>query len=69
MLAGAQELPQLPDLILRNGDPGSQSLLKPEGIFVFEHGKQYDFSSHPCFIDHRAYGSVNFTLFASSPRG
>ena len=64
-----KELPQLPDLILRNGDPGSQSLLKPDGIFVFEHGKQYDFSSHPCFIDHRAYGSVNFTLFASSPRG
>ena len=64
-----KELPQLPDLILRNGDPGSQPLLKPDGILVFEHGKQYDFSSHPCFIDHRAYGSVNFTLFASSPRG
>lgn len=64
-----KELPQLPDLILRNGDPDSQPLLKPDGIFVFEHGKQYDFSSHPCFIDHRAYGSVNFTLFASSPRG
>ena len=30
-----KELPQLPDLILRNGDPGSQSLLKPDGIFVF----------------------------------
>ena len=64
-----KELPQIPDLILRNGAPGSQPLLKPDGILVFEHGKQYDFSSHPWFIDHRAYGSVNFTLFASSPRG
>ncbi len=52
-----KELPQIPDLILEGG------LLKEEGILVFEHGKNYDFSSHPRFLEHRSYGSVNFSLF------
>lgn len=51
------ELAEIPDLVLSKG------LLKQEGIFVFEHGKNHDFSQHSCFVDHRAYGSVNFTLF------
>ena len=34
-----------------------------DGIFVFEHGKDYDFSQHPHFVEHRSYGSVNFSLF------
>ncbi len=38
-------------------------LLKPEGIFVLEHGKNYDFSQEPHFVEHRSYGSVNFSLF------
>lgn len=38
-------------------------LLNPEGLFVFEHGKQNDFSAHPNFVEHRAYGSVNFSIF------
>lgn len=38
-------------------------LLKEDGVFVFEHGKQYDFSQHPNFVEHRAYGSVNFSIF------
>lgn len=38
-------------------------LLNEGGIFLFEHGKQYDFSTHPNFVEHRAYGSVNFTIF------
>lgn len=33
------------------------------GLFVLEHGKDLDFSSHPRFVEHRAYGSVNFSLF------
>ena len=41
----------------------NSSLLKPSGIFVLEHGKDYDFSGHPHFVEHRQYGSVNFTLF------
>ena len=52
-----KELPQIPDLIMEKG------LLKPDGIFVFEHGKDNDFSQNPHFVEHRAYGSVNFTLF------
>ena len=51
------ELPTIPDLIF------SQDLLAPDGLFVFEHGKHNDFSSHPHFVEHRSYGSVNFTLF------
>lgn len=52
-----ETLPDLPDLILSKG------ILAPDGIFCFEHGKNYDFSAHPRFVEHRNYGSVNFTLF------
>ncbi|MCF0196129.1 MAG: RsmD family RNA methyltransferase [Bacteroidaceae bacterium] len=51
------DLEKLPDLILQS------SLLAPDGLFVLEHGKVNDFSLHPNFVEHRAYGSVNFTLF------
>ncbi len=57
-----KELPQIPDLVLQKG------LLKEEGLFVFEHGKDYDFSAHPQFVEHRQYGSVNFTLFRAAER-
>lgn len=53
------ELPTLPKLILERG------LLKPDGIFVFEHGKNNNFEDVPGFIEHRAYGSVNFSLFSN----
>lgn len=52
-----KELPTLPDLIIDRG------LLKPDGLFVLEHGKDNDFSQHPHFLEHRQYGSVNFSLF------
>ena len=52
-------LPDIPDLVLQSG------VLAPGGVFVFEHGKQNDFSSHPNFREHRAYGSVNFTIFTT----
>ena len=52
-------LPDIPDLVLQSG------ILAPGGVFVFEHGKQNGFSSHPCFREHRAYGSVNFTIFTT----
>ena len=52
------QLPQLPQLVLES------SLLGDNGIFVLEHGKNYDFSTHPLFVEHRAYGSVNFSIFA-----
>ncbi len=38
-------------------------LLKPKGVLVLEHGKNYNFSEEPHFIEHRSYGSVNFSLF------
>lgn len=57
-----ERLPEIPDLVLGIAD-GSSSILSDDGIFVFEHGKQYDFSNHPCFVEHRSYGSVNFSLF------
>lgn len=51
------ELPTIPGLILE------KKMLKPGGLLVFEHGKKNYFSSVPGFIEHRAYGSVNFSLF------
>jgi 16S rRNA (guanine966-N2)-methyltransferase len=52
-----EELPTIPALVFDN------DLLKPDGIFVFEHGKTHDFSDSPHFLEHRSYGSVNFSLF------
>ncbi|MBO5613904.1 MAG: RsmD family RNA methyltransferase [Prevotella sp.] len=49
------KLEAIPDLAL--------PLLKEGGIMVFEHGKQNDFSQHPRYVEHRSYGSVNFTIF------
>ena len=51
------ELPELPDRIL-----GSETL-REGGLLVLEHGKNYNFADHPCFLEHRAYGSVNFSFF------
>ena len=51
-----EELPTLPSLIV-------PALLKPEGLFVLEHGDQYDFSGHPHFLELRTYGSVHFSFF------
>ncbi len=52
-----KELPSIPSLVFERG------LLKPEGIFVFEHGKDHNFADHPHFVEHRSYGSVNFSIF------
>lgn len=57
------ELGELPARVL-----GSR-LLKDGAIFVLEHGKDYDFSVHPCFVEHRAYGSVNFSIFRQGGNG
>ncbi|MCR5270181.1 MAG: RsmD family RNA methyltransferase [Prevotella sp.] len=57
-----KELPTIPGLIFEKG------LLKDDGIFVFEHGKDQDFSDDPHFVEHRSYGSVNFSLFRTRGR-
>ena len=51
------EVPRLPRLVLE------RDLLKPGGVFVFEHGKNNSFTDMPEFVEQRAYGSVNFSLF------
>lgn len=52
-----EELPTIPDIVF------AHDLLAEDGILVFEHGKNHDFSSHPRFVEHRSYGSVNFSIF------
>ncbi len=51
------ELSELPERIMKS------DLLAEGGIFVLEHGKGHDFSNRPDFVEHRAYGSVNFSFF------
>lgn len=60
-----KNLEELPSLVLGTEENPEKCLLADDGIFVLEHGKQNDFSQHPCFIEHRSYGSVNFSLFRS----
>ena len=50
-------LPEVPQLVL------SSALVKPGTIFVMEHSRNNDFSALPHFSQHRAYGSVNFSIF------
>ena len=47
----------LVDMVFEKG------LLREGGVFVFEHSKNQDFSSHPKFIRQRNYGSVQFSMF------
>ena len=51
------ELPTLPDLIFE------QHMLSEGGLFVLEHGKKNNFSTHPHFVEQRIYGSVHFSFF------
>jgi 16S rRNA (guanine(966)-N(2))-methyltransferase RsmD len=57
-----RELPTIPGLIFE------KNILKEGGIFVFEHGKDHDFSQHPCFVEHRCYGSVHFSIFRATAK-
>lgn len=41
----------------------SSRMLKDGTIVVAEHSGKYDFSDLPHFYEHRAYGSVNFSIF------
>ncbi|MCF0235222.1 MAG: RsmD family RNA methyltransferase [Bacteroidaceae bacterium] len=52
-----KEIPELPNRVMNS------ALLATDGLFVLEHGRDCDFSYHPNFIEHRAYGSVNFSFF------
>lgn len=48
---------EIPGLIL------SSALVKPGTVVIIEHSKNHDFSTLPGFIQRRAYGSVNFSIF------
>jgi 16S rRNA (guanine(966)-N(2))-methyltransferase RsmD len=48
---------EIPEKVLKS------KLLKAGSIFIIEHSKNYDFSQLPHFVEHRAYGSVNFSIF------
>lgn len=51
------ELGNLPQIVL------DSHCVCEGGIFVLEHGKNYSFENHPLFVEHRVYGSVNFSIF------
>ena len=48
---------EIPALILKS------QLVKEGTLVVVEHSQAHDFSTLQGFIDHRAYGSVNFSIF------
>lgn len=48
---------EVPELVLNS------PLMAPGTLFILEHSKAYDFSQRPYFKEHRAYGSVNFSIF------
>lgn len=52
-----EALDTVPDLVLEKG------ILAEDGILVFEHSGDYDFSDHPRFWQLKKYGSVNFSFF------
>lgn len=52
-----ENIDEIPDIVLE------RDLLNDGGVFVLEHGKANDFSGHERIVDHRQYGSVNFSFF------
>ena len=71
-----EQFPTLPDVILkpsaisrqdsaisRQDSEEKDSILKPDGWLVIEHGKDTDFTTHPRHIETRTYGSVHFSFF------
>jgi len=42
-----------------------KELLNPDGWLVLEHARNYDFSQHPQFYQHRKYGKLNFTFLVN----
>jgi RNA methyltransferase, rsmD family len=57
-----KNLEEIPQIVL------DKDILSEDGVFVLEHGKHNHFEEHPCFLERRAYGSVNFSLFKAKPK-
>ena len=51
------QLAEIPNKIMNS------ALLKPDGLFILEHGKNNTFGEHPNFINTRHYGNVHFSFF------
>ena len=51
------ELPLIPNYVFE------KDILKEGGWFVLEHSDKDDFTAHSRFVEHRQYGSVNFSFF------
>lgn len=43
----------------------NNNLLKQNGWLIMEHPRQYDFSQHPKFYEHRKYGKLNFSFLVN----
>jgi len=52
-----KQFADVPELVLAG------NLLKPDGLFILEHSKNYDFSDKTGFVEVRNYGSVHFAFF------
>lgn len=48
---------EIPGLILKS------KAVKPGTLVIVEHNGSHDFSAMPEFVEHREYGSVNFSFF------
>ncbi len=51
------DIDNLPDIVLNNPS------FKETALFILEHPKNFDFSAHPFFIEHRKYGNIIFSFF------
>ena len=40
--------------------------LAPDGLFILEHGAEYDFAGHDGFVKEKKYGNVHFSFFKKS---
>jgi 16S rRNA (guanine(966)-N(2))-methyltransferase RsmD len=55
---GIDNLDSIPTLVFNSG------ILKDQGLLILEHPRDYNFSESPGFLEHRSYGSVNFSFFS-----
>lgn len=51
-----KNIPEIADIVFE------RDLVKKDGWLIIEHSKDTTFS-HPRFVEHRSYGSVNFSIF------
>jgi 16S rRNA (guanine(966)-N(2))-methyltransferase RsmD len=54
-----ENMQRLPDMVF------GRNLLKDNGWLILEHGSRSGFEQHEKFLQHRRYGSVNFSIFAA----